>query len=115
MQGYKLDDMVRYVSMTNHMWSGFNLMAHLPTWQALPDEIKVVIERNAAKYVRQQRDEQGKLNAGLRDTFVARGIAFNEVDQAAFRARLPGVYATWKEKLGGKRWGLLEAEVGKLG
>jgi TRAP-type C4-dicarboxylate transport system substrate-binding protein len=65
--------------------------------------------------VRQQRQEQGTLNAGLRDTFVARGIAFNEVDQAAFRARLPGVYATWKDKLGNKCWGLLEAEVGKLG
>jgi tripartite ATP-independent transporter DctP family solute receptor len=115
MQGYKLDDMVRFVSMTNHMWSGFNLMAHLPTWQGLPDEIKGVIERNAAKYVRQQREDQGKLNAGLRDTFAGRGIAFNEVDQAAFRARLPDVYATWKEKLGGKCWGLLEAEVGKLG
>jgi len=115
MQGYKLDEMVRYVSMTNHMWSGFNLMAHLSTWMALPDEIKAVIENNAAKYVRQQREEQGKLNAGLRATFAARGIAFNEVDQAAFRARLPNVYATWKDKLGGKCWSLLEAEVGKLG
>src|SRR5262245_20900779 len=115
MQGYKLDEMVRYVSMTNHMWSGFNLMAHLSTWMALPDDIKAVIETNAAKYVRQQREEQGKLNAGLRDTFAARGIAFNDVDQAAFRARLPGVYATWKDKLGGKCWSLLEAEVGKAG
>jgi TRAP-type transport system periplasmic protein len=115
MQGYKLDEMVRYVSMTNHMWSGFNLMAHLSTWKALPDDIKAVIETNAAKYVRQQRQEQGTLNAGLRDSFAARGIAFNEVDQAAFRARLPGVYATWKDKLGNKCWGLLEAEVGKLG
>ena len=70
---------------------------------------------NAAKYVRQQREEQGRLNAGLRDTFAARGIAFNEVDQAAFRARLPGVYVTWKDKLGNKCWSLLEAEVGKLG
>jgi tripartite ATP-independent transporter DctP family solute receptor len=115
MQGYKLDEMVRYVSMTNHMWSGFNLMAHLRTWTALPDETKAVIENNAAKYVRQQREEQGRLNAGLRDTFAARGIAFNEVDQAAFRARLPSVYATWKDKLGNKCWSLLEAEVGKLG
>jgi tripartite ATP-independent transporter DctP family solute receptor len=115
MQGYKLDDMVRYVSLTNHMWSGFNLMAHLGTWRTLPDDVKAVIERNAAKYVRQQREEQGRLNAGLRETFATRGIAFNEVDQAAFRARLPGVYATWKDKLGSKCWGLLEAEVGKLG
>ena len=115
MQGYKLDEMVRYVSMTNHMWSGFNLMAHLATWQRLPDAVKATIEGNAAKFVRQQRSEQGKLNASLRETFLARGIAFNEVDQAAFRARLPGVYATWKEKLGSKCWTLLEAEVGKLG
>jgi TRAP-type transport system periplasmic protein len=114
MAGYKLDEMIKYVSMTNHMWSGFNLMAHLATWQRVPDDIKAVIERNAAIYVRRQREEQEKLNAGLRETFVARGVAFNEIDQAAFRARLPAVYATWREKLGSKYWSLLEAEVGKL-
>jgi hypothetical protein len=37
------------------------------------------------------------------------------VDQAAFRAKLSGVYALWKEKLGSKCWSLAEAEVGKLG
>jgi TRAP-type C4-dicarboxylate transport system substrate-binding protein len=115
MAGYKLDEMIKYVSMTNHMWSGFNLMAHLATWQRVPDDIKAVIERNAVISVRRQRDEQEKLNAGLRETFVARGVAFNEIDQAAFRARLPAVYATWREKLGSKCWSLLEAEVGKLG
>jgi tripartite ATP-independent transporter DctP family solute receptor len=114
MEGYKLDEMIKYVSMTNHMWSGFNLMAHLATWQRLPDDIKGVIERNAAVHVRRQRVEQDKLNAGLRDVFSARGIAFNEIDQAAFRTRLATVYATWKEKLGSKCWTLLEAEVGKL-
>jgi tripartite ATP-independent transporter DctP family solute receptor len=115
MQGYRLDEMVKYVSMTNHMWSGFNLMAHLETWQRLPHDIKAVIEKNAVAYVRRQREEQDKLNAGLRDVFVARGIAFNEIDQAAFRARLAPVYSTWREKLGSKCWALLQAEVGKLG
>jgi tripartite ATP-independent transporter DctP family solute receptor len=113
--GFKLYELVKYVSLTNHMWSGFNLMAHLPTWQRLPEDIRSVIERNAAKYVRQQRADQGALNARLREEFVKRGLVFNEVDQAAFRARLPGVYSVWKEKLGGKCWALLEAEVGKLG
>jgi TRAP-type C4-dicarboxylate transport system substrate-binding protein len=115
MQGYRLDEMIKYVSMTNHMWSGFNLMAHLATWQRLPDDIKAVLERNAAAYVRRQRVEQDQLNSSLRDIFAARGIAFNEIDQSAFRARLAGVYAAWKEKLGPKCWTLLEAEVGKLG
>jgi tripartite ATP-independent transporter DctP family solute receptor len=113
--GFKLYELVKYVSMTNHMWSGFNLMAHLATWQKLPGDIQAVIERNATKYVRQQREDQGKLNASLRDSFAARGLQFNDVDQAVFRARLPNVYAGWKEKLGSKCWGLLEAEVGRLG
>ena len=56
-----------------------------------------------------------RANADLRDDFVRRGLVFNEVDQAAFRAKLPAVYATWKEKLGTKCWNLVEAEVGKLG
>ena len=115
LEGFKLYEVVKYVSMTNHMWSGYNLMAHLPTWRALPDDIKAVIDRNAAKYVRQQREDQGRLNAGLRDDLTKRGLTFNEVDQAAFRTRLSGVYATWKGKLGSKCWALLEAEVGKLG
>jgi len=106
---------VKYVSLTNHMWSGFNAMAHPATWKALPDDIKGVIERNVTKYVRQQRQDQAALNAGLRDDFVERGLVFNEVDQTAFRAKLPGVYASWKEKLGSKCWSLVEAEVGKLG
>jgi tripartite ATP-independent transporter DctP family solute receptor len=114
-EGFKLYELVKYVSLTNHMWSGFNAMAHAGTWKALPDDIKGVIERNYTKYVRQQRQDQDALNTSLRDDFAKRGLVFNDTDQAAFRARLPAVYAVWKEKLGSKCWSLVEAEVGKLG
>jgi tripartite ATP-independent transporter DctP family solute receptor len=114
MEGFKLNELVKYVSLTNHMWSGFNLMAHLPTWRKLPADAQDTIERNAAKYVRRQRIEQGERNAGLRTRFAAQGIAFNEVDRSAFRARLAGVYASWKERFGAKCWSLLEQEVGTL-
>jgi TRAP-type transport system periplasmic protein len=115
LEGFKLYELVKYVSLTNHMWSGFNAMANLTTWKALPDDIRSTIERNFTKYVRAQRQEQAALNASLREDFVKRGLVFNEVDQAAFRGRLPGVYAIWKDKLGAKCWSLVEAEVGKLG
>ena len=59
--------------------------------------------------------EYQKAYVRLREDFVRRGLVFNEVDQAAFRAKLPGVYAVWKEKLGSKCWSLVEAEVGRLG
>ena len=115
LENFRIYEVVKYVSMTNHMWSGFNQMAHLATWRGLPDDIKDAITRNVAKYVRQQRIDQGNINASLRDKFIAGGLVFNEVDQAPFRARLANVYATWKDKLGSKCWALLEAEVGKLG
>jgi TRAP-type transport system periplasmic protein len=113
-EGFKLYELVKYVSLTSHMWSGFNEMAHLATWKALPADIRAAIERNVTKYVRAQRQDQAALNAALREDFVKRGVVFNDVDQAAFRARLPGVYATWKEKLGSKCWALVEDGVGKL-
>jgi TRAP-type transport system periplasmic protein len=115
LEGFKLYELVKYVSLTNHMWSGFNAMANLALWTSLPPDIKDVIERNYAKYVRLQRLQQGAFNASLRDDFTKRGLVFNEVDQTAFRARLPKVYAAWKEKLGTKCWSLVEAEVGTLG
>ena len=112
--GFKLYELVKYASMTNHIWSGFNLMAHLPTWQRLPEDIKAAIERSAIFHVRRQRAEQEAFNTRLRHDLARRGLVFNEVDQTPFRAKLSGVYAQWKERLGGKCWGLLEAEVGCL-
>ena len=108
---FKLYEVVRYVSMTNHMWSGFNLMAHLETWERLPAGLRSVVDRNAAKYVRAQRDDQRVLNARLRSGLAARGLVFNDVDEAPFRARLSGVFPKWRERIGSKAWSLLESAM----
>jgi tripartite ATP-independent transporter DctP family solute receptor len=110
---FKLDQVVRYVSMTNHMWSGFNLLAHLPTWKRLPADITKIIERNAAKYVRLQRRDQEQLNASLPAALARRGLVFNDVSAGLFRSQLSSVYGTWKKRLGTKCWTLLE-ESGKF-
>jgi tripartite ATP-independent transporter DctP family solute receptor len=114
-EGFKLYELVKFVSMTNHIWSGFNQMAHLPTWQRLPEDVRQVITRNAAAAVRRQRIEQQAFNASLEMVLRRRGLVFNAVDQRPFRARLGGVYAAWKEKLGARAWSLLEAAAGPLG
>jgi tripartite ATP-independent transporter DctP family solute receptor len=112
---FRLYEVQKHLAMTNHMWSGFNLMANGALWRRLPADIQAVIERNVAKYVRAQRDDQGRFNAGLRTTLAERGMIFYEVDPAPFRARMAPVYAAWREKLGSKCWALLEGHVGKLG
>jgi Tol biopolymer transport system component len=110
---FKHAEVMKYVSITNHMWSGFNMLAHLPTWKRLPDGVKTAIERNAARYVRLQRQDQQALNMEARRA-LARRLAINEANSATFRPRLSGVYATWKEKLGTRCWSLLEAASGRL-
>ncbi len=110
---FRLYEVVKYISMTSHMWSGFNQMAHLPTWQRLPSEIQDIIERNVAQAVRLQRQDQAKANGRLRaELTTTRGLAFNDVDQALFRRELSGFYKTWKEKLGTQCWSLLEDAAG---
>jgi tripartite ATP-independent transporter DctP family solute receptor len=111
---FRLYEVTKYMAMTNHMWSGFNLMANLATWSRLPEPIRDIIERAATDAVRAQRAEQVAFNAGLAKVLAGRGMVFNEVDQSQFRARMAPVYASWKTNLGSKAWGLLEAQIGTL-
>ena len=108
-------EVMKYVSMTNHMWSGFNMLAHLPTWRRLPADVQATIDRNVARSVRLQRQDQEAANAASRLNLAKHGLAFNEVSPAPFQKQLSGVYASWKKTLGQKCWSLLEAEAGRLG
>ena len=75
--GFKLYEVVKYVSMTNHMWSGFNLLANQAAWNRIPLDIRAVIERQATKAVRLQRLDQEKANTAARGTMAGHGLAFN--------------------------------------
>ena len=108
---FKLYDVVKYVAMTDHMWSGFNQLAHLPTWQKLPPDVQAVIDRNVAKHVKLQRQDQIAANAKLRTGLAMRGMQFNVPGKEPFQEALAGVYATWKEKLGTRCWNLLTAST----
>jgi tripartite ATP-independent transporter DctP family solute receptor len=111
---FRLYEVVKYVSMTNHMWSGFNQMAHGPTWSKLPADIRTAIDRNVTRSVRLQRADQERANSTLRPELEKRGLVFNEIDPAPFRKQLAGFYAKWKERLGAKCWSLLEQSTGPL-
>lgn len=114
MHSFRHYDVMKYISLTNHMWSGFNLIANQAAWRRLSPDVQVLIERHAARAVRLQREDQARANGEARTQLAARGLAFNDADEAPFRAALAGVYASWKQILGTKCWGLLEAEVGTL-
>jgi tripartite ATP-independent transporter DctP family solute receptor len=111
----KLYEVQKYISLTSHMWSGFNLIANLKMWQGLPADVQRIIERNAEKYVRLQRQDTDKMNHELAPRLTQRGMMINQPDAASFRARLGDYYARWKDTIGSKTWALLESHIGTLG
>jgi tripartite ATP-independent transporter DctP family solute receptor len=111
----KLYEVSTRVSVTNHMWSGFNLYGNLAFWNALPRDVQEIVERNVRKFVLKQRDNVRRLNKALETRLVERGMTFNTADIASFRRRLgDGFYARWKAELGQTAWTLLENEIGPL-
>jgi len=110
----KLYEVQKYVSLTNHMWSGFNLIANLKMWRGLPSDVQRIIERNAEKYVKLQRTDTDTMNHDLGPQLTKRGMVINQPDAASFRSRLGPYYARWKDTIGSKTWALLESHVGKL-
>jgi TRAP-type C4-dicarboxylate transport system substrate-binding protein len=111
---FHLYEVQKYMSMTNHSWSGYNLLANLKIWQGLPAGVRQSIERNAVKFVRLQRADNEALDRELHARLVQRGMIFNNADVASFRARLGAFYANWKQSIGARAWSLLEASVGKF-
>ena len=111
----RLYEVQTYLSFTDHMWSGFNLLANAERWRALPADVQQVAERVAQRYAARQREETIVFNAALRARLADRGMIINAADRASIRARLGAFYVRWKREFGSKAWGLLEAQVGPLG
>ena len=112
---FRLFEVQHYVTLTRHSWSGFNLLANLERWRALPEDVRGVIERNAARIAVLQRADNDRLNESLREDLAQRGMVFDEADLTGSRERLKPFYARWRERVGAKTWAILETHVGALG
>lgn len=112
----KLHEVTKYVSLTSHMWSGFNLLASARFWLLLPAAIREIVQASVARHVARQRVHTDALNRELEIRLAACGMTVLRPERTPFRVRLTesGFYRRWKEELGATAWGLLEADVGRL-
>src|SRR5260370_33260109 len=110
----KLYEVQKYVSLTNHGWSGFNLLANLNLWLSFPKGLQQVIERNALKFVQLQRADHETLNLEFRTKLAHQGMTFNEADTSSFRPRLASYYTRCKRTVGARAWALLQADLGEI-
>ena len=112
----RLYEVSRYISVTNHMWSGFNLIANLAFWNALPEDVRAIVERNLKLHCDRQRAYTERFNReALARLARDRGMQVNHADGASFRQRLAGdFYRRWRSEFGTTAWALLEAQAGRL-
>jgi TRAP-type transport system periplasmic protein len=111
----KLYEVQTYLSLTWHWWSGFTLLANGAAWNALPADIKWVVERNVESYAKRQRADVETINAQGEKTLMEAGMTVNHADIAGIRGRLGDFYARWKAKFAPATWRQLEAHADGLG
>jgi len=110
----KLYEVQTYLSLTDHWWSGFTLVANPNAWNALPADIRAILDRHVETAARAQRKDVEAINAGAIELLRAKGMVVNKADTSGFRKPLAAFYARWKGIYGERAWALLEARVGKL-
>ncbi len=110
----KLYEVQTYLSLTNHWWSGFTLVANQGAWDRLPIDYRDCLDRHARTAALAQRGDIERINASAIDVLRAKGMVVNEADTGGFRKPLAAFYARWKGIYGARAWALLESRVGRL-
>jgi tripartite ATP-independent transporter DctP family solute receptor len=112
----KLYEVQKYLSVTNHMWDGFWMLANRGALEALPKDAQDIVRREFNRSALDQRADIAHLNATLEGSLQQKGLEFIATDPAAFRAALKkaGFYAEWQAKFGKQAWDALEGAVGSL-
>jgi tripartite ATP-independent transporter DctP family solute receptor len=113
----RMFEVQKYVSITNHMWDGYWLVANKRAWGNVPDAMKTIVAKHIKDATMQERTAIRALNDSVKDDLVAKGLIFNTPESTPFREKLKaaGFYESWKSKFGDRTWALLEAHTGKLG
>ena len=114
---FKLYDVTKHLSRTNHLWAGQTMVANPDAWRRLPPNLQEMVERTFESARRDSNDDLPKLNAASESALQAHGMAFTNPDIGALRkvVRDAGLYTQWKNNYPPEAWALLEKEVGTLG
>jgi TRAP-type transport system periplasmic protein len=114
---FKLYEVQKYCSLTNHMWDGFWFLANRRAWERLPAPVREIAAKHLNAAAAAQRADMATLNSNLEQQIASKGMVFNTARTEPFRDKLrsAGYYAEWKGKFGEEAWSILERHAGKLG
>ena len=101
---YRLYEVQKYISVTNHMWSNFWLTANADAFRALAPDLQKILRDACNRMALLNRREMQLSNDSLAEKLARLGMKVNRVDTGPFRAKLPEFYAN-TAKFGEEAWG----------
>ncbi|MBV9440721.1 MAG: TRAP transporter substrate-binding protein [Candidatus Eremiobacteraeota bacterium] len=112
----KFYEVQKYVSMSDHIWSGYWTLFNSDVWNKLGKGIQEVVSREMTTATLAARNDNVILNKSVRDKLTRRGMKFNDVDKNSFKQKLieAKYYERWRDKFGPKAWAALEKYANKL-
>lgn len=114
---FKLYEVQKFCSVTNHMWDGFWTLINRRAWERLPADVQQIAARHINAAAVAERADLAAQNTQLRQSLEANGMVFNTPRTDGFRdkLRMAGFYKEWQGKFGDEAWSVLERYTGKLG
>jgi tripartite ATP-independent transporter DctP family solute receptor len=112
----KFYEVQHYVSMSDHIWSGYWTLFNAEVWNKLGKGIQDAVSREMAAATLAARNDNVMLNRSVRDQLTRRGMTFNDVDKESFKKKLveSKYYERWKAEFGPVAWAALEKYANKL-
>ncbi|MEQ3631446.1 MAG: DctP family TRAP transporter solute-binding subunit [Sulfitobacter sp.] len=90
----------KYVSLSEHIWGAATLTMSSATWDKISSEDQTIVMEAATTWGLKQRDMVAAANDELIAQLEAKGMAFNEVDKAAFIEAVAPIWESQKDVYG---------------
>ncbi len=113
---FRIYEVQKYCSLTNHMWDGFWNLANKRAWDRLPEDVREIVTKNWNLGADNERKANLDVTNRLRSELERKGLIFTDARMETFRAKLreAGFYNEWRSKFGDELWTTLEKYTGSL-
>jgi len=113
---FRLYEVQKYCSLTNHMWDGFWMLANRRNFEALPADIQAIVRKHMNEAAMGERQDLVQFNVSSQKQLMAKGMQFTAPKVSAFQDKLraAGYYTQWKSKFPAAGWAQLESIAGRL-
>ncbi len=105
-------EVVKTINLTNHVYNAGVMMVSKRKFDALPADLKTKLQAAATELTADWRKTMVEKTDETATFLKEKGLTINEVDRAAYRKATDGVYAEFRDKIGGD---LVDAVMKQVG